>query len=90
MAEQQAPQQTPCPLRLLDDTGGAFAMGCVGGAVWQMFKGWRQGAEGRKMYSIISNMRMHAPRTGCMIFVIALFSLLLLFVLVLTSFFHVF
>lgn len=29
----------PCPYRIVDDCGGAFAMGCIGGGVFQAIKG---------------------------------------------------
>nr|CAD7586432.1 unnamed protein product [Timema genevievae] len=28
----------PCPWRIVDDCGGAFTMGCIGGAVFQSIK----------------------------------------------------
>jgi hypothetical protein len=31
--------QEPCPDRILDDMGGAFGMGAVGGGVWHFLKG---------------------------------------------------
>ena len=31
----------PCPYRILDDVGGAFAMGAVGGSIWHSIKGFR-------------------------------------------------
>lgn len=30
----------PCPYRIVDDCGGAFAMGCIGGSVFQAIKGY--------------------------------------------------
>ena len=30
----------PCPFRIMDDCGGAFAMGCAGGAVYYYLKGY--------------------------------------------------
>ena len=29
----------PCPWRILDDIGGAFAMGSIGGGIWHAIKG---------------------------------------------------
>jgi mitochondrial import inner membrane translocase subunit TIM17 len=31
----------PCPWRIVDDVGGAFCMGCIGGAVWHSVRGAR-------------------------------------------------
>ena len=34
-------QREPCPDRIIDDIGGAFAMGAVGGGVWHFIKGMK-------------------------------------------------
>ncbi|KAK7800388.1 hypothetical protein U0070_021968 [Myodes glareolus] len=31
----------PCPWRIVDDCGGAFTMGTIGGGIFQAFKGFR-------------------------------------------------
>lgn len=31
----------PCPWVILNDSGGAFSMGCIGGAIWYAIKGSR-------------------------------------------------
>uniref|UniRef100_A0A3B4G8F5 Translocase of inner mitochondrial membrane 17 homolog B (yeast) n=1 Tax=Pundamilia nyererei TaxID=303518 RepID=A0A3B4G8F5_9CICH len=31
----------PCPWRIVDDCGGAFTMGAIGGGVFQAVKGFR-------------------------------------------------
>lgn len=36
----------PCPARILDDIGGAFAMGAVGGSIWHSVKGFRNAPRG--------------------------------------------
>jgi hypothetical protein len=36
----------PCPWRIVDDCGGAFTMGCIGGAVFQSIKGFRNAPSG--------------------------------------------
>ncbi len=56
MAQQQQQQQQgmpvidtgrePCPDRILDDIGGAFAMGAVGGGAWHLVKGLRNSPPG--------------------------------------------
>lgn len=45
----------PCPYRIVDDCGGAFAMGCIGGGVFQAIKGFRNAPSGfsRRMVSRI-------------------------------------
>lgn len=48
----------PCPYRIVDDCGGAFAMGCIGGGVFQAIKGFRNAPSGlnrrfvSKIYSL--------------------------------------
>eukprot|EP00621_Florenciella_sp_RCC1693_P003959 CAMPEP_0182532090 /NCGR_PEP_ID=MMETSP1323-20130603/10832_1 /TAXON_ID=236787 /ORGANISM="Florenciella parvula, Strain RCC1693" /LENGTH=222 /DNA_ID=CAMNT_0024741769 /DNA_START=104 /DNA_END=769 /DNA_ORIENTATION=- len=36
----------PCPARILDDIGGAFSMGAVGGSIWHSVKGFRNSPKG--------------------------------------------
>ncbi|XP_033332464.1 mitochondrial import inner membrane translocase subunit Tim17-B [Megalopta genalis] len=36
----------PCPWRIVDDCGGAFTMGLIGGAVFQSIKGFRNAPSG--------------------------------------------
>ncbi len=52
---QQQPQQTvehgrePCPDRILDDIGGAFGMGALGGGCWHMYPGLKNSPKGYKI-----------------------------------------
>lgn len=41
----------PCPWRILDDAGGAFLMGAIGGGIFHSIKGFRNAPVGfsRKM-----------------------------------------
>lgn len=39
----------PCPDRILDDIGGAFGMGAIGGGLWHTYKGLRNSPRGYKM-----------------------------------------
>lgn len=36
----------PCPWRIVDDCGGAFTMGLIGGGVFQCIKGFRNAPSG--------------------------------------------
>lgn len=36
----------PCPWRIVDDCGGAFAMGAIGGSIFQGIKGFRNAPSG--------------------------------------------
>ena len=38
----------PCPDRILDDIGGAFGMGAVGGGLFSYLKGLRSSPSGQK------------------------------------------
>jgi import inner membrane translocase subunit TIM17 len=55
MQQQQQQQQTvehgrePCPDRILDDIGGAFGMGALGGGCWHMYRGLKNSPKGYKM-----------------------------------------
>lgn len=44
----------PCPWRILDDSGGAFIMGAIGGGIFHSIKGFRNAPIGfnRKLVSI--------------------------------------
>lgn len=46
----------PCPWRIIDDAGGAFSMGLVGGSVFQGIKGYRNAPSGfnRRLVSSFS------------------------------------
>lgn len=55
MAYQQQQQQTvehgrePCPDRILDDIGGAFGMGALGGGLWHTYRGLKNSPKGYKL-----------------------------------------
>lgn len=38
----------PCPDRILDDIGGAFGMGAVGGGIWHLIKGAKNSPTGAR------------------------------------------
>ncbi|KAL2895268.1 Mitochondrial import inner membrane translocase subunit TIM17-2 [Bienertia sinuspersici] len=54
----------PCPDRILDDFGGAFAMGAVGGSIFYFIKGSINSPKGERVLGGIQNLRMSAPKTG--------------------------
>lgn len=45
----------PCPWRIVDDCGGAFTMGLIGGGVFQSVRGFRNAPSGfnRRFVSIL-------------------------------------
>eukprot|EP00730_Choanoeca_flexa_P000481 TRINITY_DN10214_c0_g2_i2.p2 TRINITY_DN10214_c0_g2~~TRINITY_DN10214_c0_g2_i2.p2 ORF type:complete len:174 (+),score=20.29 TRINITY_DN10214_c0_g2_i2:75-596(+) len=62
--EEQSFQREPCPWRILDDCGGAFAMGSIGGAVWHGVKGYSNGPSGLKYREMINAVKYRAPTVG--------------------------
>ncbi|XP_055679641.1 mitochondrial import inner membrane translocase subunit Tim17-B isoform X1 [Lutzomyia longipalpis] len=53
----------PCPYRIVDDCGGAFAMGCIGGGVFQAIKGFRNAPSGisRRMLGSLTAIKARSP-----------------------------
>ncbi|KAM5558205.1 mitochondrial import inner membrane translocase subunit TIM17-2 [Rosa sericea] len=54
----------PCPDRILDDVGGAFGMGAVGGAAFHFIKGIYNSPKGARLVGGSQAVRMNAPRVG--------------------------
>ncbi|PIA55882.1 hypothetical protein AQUCO_00700302v1 [Aquilegia coerulea] len=54
----------PCPDRIIDDLGGAFAMGAGGGTVYHFVRGARRSEKGQRFAGGMQNARMFAPKTG--------------------------
>ncbi|KAG2540083.1 mitochondrial import inner membrane translocase subunit TIM17-2-like [Panicum virgatum] len=54
----------PCPDRILEDAGGAFAMGAVGGSAFHFVKGLYNSPNGHRLAGGATAVRMHAPRVG--------------------------
>lgn len=54
----------PCPDRILDDIGGAFGMGAVGGAAFHFIKGTYNSPTGARFLGGTQAVRMNAPRVG--------------------------
>ncbi|GKV44910.1 hypothetical protein SLE2022_187720 [Rubroshorea leprosula] len=54
----------PCPDRILDDIGGAFGMGAVGGAAFHFLKGVYNSPSGARLVGGTQAVRMNAPRVG--------------------------
>lgn len=56
--------ETPCPDKILDDCGGAYAMGLLGGGVWHMFKGMRNSPRGERIRGGFNAVQLRAPTLG--------------------------
>ncbi|XP_015937556.1 mitochondrial import inner membrane translocase subunit TIM17-2-like [Arachis duranensis] len=54
----------PCPDRILDDIGGAFGMGVVGGSGFHFMKGFFNSPKGSRLVGASQAVRLHAPRLG--------------------------
>ncbi|KAF8407104.1 hypothetical protein HHK36_006229 [Tetracentron sinense] len=54
----------PCPDRILDDLGGAFGMGAVGGSAFHFLKGIYNSPKGERLIGGSQAVRMNAPRVG--------------------------
>ena len=54
----------PCPYRILDDIGGAYAMGAVGGSIGHFVKGWRNAPKNQGFSGAIEQVKVRAPVVG--------------------------
>lgn len=57
-------EREPCPWRIVDDAGGAFAFGIVGGGIWHGFGGLRNAPRGQRFSQAISRVKSRAPILG--------------------------
>uniref|UniRef100_A0A069DPP7 Putative mitochondrial import inner membrane translocase subunit tim17-a-like protein n=1 Tax=Panstrongylus megistus TaxID=65343 RepID=A0A069DPP7_9HEMI len=53
----------PCPWRIVDDCGGAFTMGAIGGAVFQSIKGFRNAPSGfnKRLIGSMAAVKQRTP-----------------------------
>jgi mitochondrial import inner membrane translocase subunit TIM17 len=54
----------PCPWRVVDDVGGAFCMGNIGGGIWHSIKGARMAPAGARLAGSLSAVQARAPVLG--------------------------
>jgi len=56
----------PCPWRIVDDAGGAFSMGCIGGGLFLGIKGFKNAPVGfrRRLVGSFISIRERAPVIG--------------------------
>ncbi|KAI7863067.1 Tim17/Tim22/Tim23/Pmp24 family-domain-containing protein [Spinellus fusiger] len=54
----------PCPWVILNDLGGAFVMGAVGGGIWYSVKGAKNSPRGERMVGAVSAIKTRAPVLG--------------------------
>jgi import inner membrane translocase subunit TIM17 len=54
----------PCPYRILDDCGGAFALGVIGGSIWHGVRSARNSPAGTRFRAVVNGIKVRAPVTG--------------------------
>jgi import inner membrane translocase subunit TIM17 len=59
-----AHEREPCPHRIIDDLGGAFAFGAVGGTMFHSFKGARNAPRGERFAGAVEAVKANARRLG--------------------------
>lgn len=64
MASAADHTRDPCPYIILNDFGGAFAMGAIGGSIWHSIKGYRSSPRSEKLSGALSAMKARAPVLG--------------------------
>mmetsp|Transcript_140610 Transcript_140610/g.341622 ORF Transcript_140610/g.341622 Transcript_140610/m.341622 type:complete len:187 (-) Transcript_140610:77-637(-) len=57
-------EREPCPYRIVDDIGGAFLMGAVGGGLWHSVKGARNAPAGYRLAGSVQAVKIRAPVLG--------------------------
>lgn len=57
-------ERDPCPYRIIDDVGGAFAMGAGGGTIWHTVRGWRHSPRGERLLGVTTAVKARAPVLG--------------------------
>eukprot|EP00037_Helgoeca_nana_P000577 m.22330 g.22330 ORF g.22330 m.22330 type:complete len:203 (-) comp10703_c0_seq1:210-818(-) len=61
---EESYKREPCPWRILDDCGGAFAMGAIGGGLISAFKGWNTTPRGHQLQGMIRAVKIRGPLWG--------------------------
>ncbi|XBW35040.1 hypothetical protein QEN19_000604 [Hanseniaspora menglaensis] len=54
----------PCPLVIVNDLGGAFVMGGLGGVIWHGIKGFRNSPSGERLAGAKLSIKTRAPVSG--------------------------
>lgn len=57
-------EREPCPWRVVDDAGGAFAFGFVGGTVYHAIGGARNAPKGHMISQAVSRVKARVPILG--------------------------
>ena len=54
----------PCPWRIIDDIGGAFSMGAIGGGIFHTIKGSWNAPKGARIHGAVSALQARGPILG--------------------------
>eukprot|EP00004_Rigifila_ramosa_P018121 TRINITY_DN4475_c0_g1_i1.p3 TRINITY_DN4475_c0_g1~~TRINITY_DN4475_c0_g1_i1.p3 ORF type:complete len:158 (+),score=23.93 TRINITY_DN4475_c0_g1_i1:146-619(+) len=57
-------EREPCPHRIIDDVGAAFAMGSIGGGLWHSVAGVKNNPRGKRIQGLITAVKTRAPVLG--------------------------
>lgn len=58
------PDREPCPWRIVDDVGGAFCMGAIGGGIWHSVRGARMAPAGSRLQGSFRAVQARSPVLG--------------------------
>ncbi len=64
MSQKQSTEREPCPWRIIEDSGGAFAFGLVGGSLWHFVGGARNAPAGMRISQAIGRVKARTPLLG--------------------------
>ena len=64
MRNSSIADRDPCPYRIIEDIGGAFAFGAIGGGIWHLGKGAFQSPKGARLSGALGNCAARAPVMG--------------------------
>ena len=64
MRSSSISDRDPCPYRIIEDVGGAFAFGAIGGGVWHFGKGAWLSPSGSRLTGALGNCAARAPVMG--------------------------
>jgi mitochondrial import inner membrane translocase subunit TIM17 len=64
MDEEIQHQREPCPDRIIDDMGGAFCMGAIGGGLFHTVKAAKNSPKGSRLQGSMLAVRTRAPAIG--------------------------
>mmetsp|Transcript_17623 Transcript_17623/g.41128 ORF Transcript_17623/g.41128 Transcript_17623/m.41128 type:complete len:291 (+) Transcript_17623:440-1312(+) len=64
MRSSSISDRDPCPYRIIEDVGGAFAFGAIGGGIWHLGKGAWLSPSGSRLSGALGNCASRAPVMG--------------------------